>query len=637
VASNSSILTSPEKIEPARWAKCPPSVAHLFLDRVTATPDAEAYRYPVETSPGPMDERLPSPTPGWAGVTWSQVAQRVRRLAAGLIELGVDPQERVTLAASTSYEWVIADLAVMCAAAATTTVYPSSTAADVAFIVGNSGSRVVFAEDDAQIAKLDRAALPEVIRVITWRGTPDGDWVISLADLDRLGAARMEREPGVLAARIAGIRPEHLATLIYTSGTTGRPKGVRLPHSAWLSLVVGIEYMKLVDATDVQYLWLPLSHVFGKALLTASLQIGFSTVIDGRVDKIVDNLAVVQPTFMGAAPRIFEKAYAKVTETARAEGWVSARVFDWAIPIGRRISKTRQLGKRPSPALAAQAALADKLVFAKIRERFGGRLRFFISGSAALNQHVAEWFDAVGLPILEGYGLSETSAVTFVNRPWDNRLGTVGPPLPGVEVRLAPDGEVLLRGGPVMHSYHDDPAATAAAVDPDGWFHTGDLGEFAGPGLRLTGRKNDMIKTSNGKFVSPGMIDTMFKGICQYVAQLVVGEEGRPYITALVGLDTEEITGWAAAHGMADWALADIARATVTRELIQGYLNELNQQLNRWEQIKKFTILDHEMSVDDGEITPSLKVCQRIVLDKYRAEFDAMYPPQAARSSASAR
>ncbi|MCL2780385.1 MAG: long-chain fatty acid--CoA ligase [Actinomycetia bacterium] len=619
-------MTAPEPVDPDALERRAASVARLFLDRVAAAPDATAYRFPA-----PGSANAPGPVTEWESVTWTQVADRARRIAAGLVELGVAPQDRIAIASATSYQWALIDMSVMFTAAATTTVYPTSVASEVAHIVANSESRVVFAEDDAQLAKLDRATLPQVLRVVTWHGSADGDWVISLDELERIGQARLDREPNVIDDRVAAIQPNDLATLIYTSGTTGIPRGARLTHAAWTSLARGVDELGILLPDDIQYLWLPLSHVFGKALLTLALPTGLITVIDGRVDRIVDNLAVVQPTFMGAAPRIFEKAYAKVRDTAHAEGRLKARVFDWAILVGRKGSQARQRRKRPSPWLAARLAVADKLVFSTIRDRFGGHLRFFISGSAALNQHVAEWFDALGMPILEGYGLSETSAASFVNRPWDNRLGTVGPPIPGIWVRIADDGEVLVRGTSVMQGYHNDPAGTAEVFEPDGWFHTGDLGELVDGYLRLTDRKKDVLKTSNGKYVAPAAIDTLFKGICPYVSQLVVGGEGRPYVTALVALDVEAILEWASAHDMGDRSIAEIARADATRELIDGYIDELNLQLNRWEQIKKFTILERDLSIEDGEITPSLKLRRKVVLDKYRTQFDALYPAQAVR------
>jgi long-chain acyl-CoA synthetase len=607
-------VASPEKVDLSVIENRVASVARLFLDRVAATPASEAYRFASGDS--------------WASVTWSQVGDRVRRQAAGLIALGIEREQPVAVASATRYEWVLADLAIMCAGAATTTVYPTTTAEDVTFIISDSGSRVVFAEDDAQIRKLrdNRSQLPEVAKVVTIDGTADGDWVISLAELERLGADLLAAQPTVIDDRVAEITHDSLATLIYTSGTTGRPKGVRLLHSAWTYEAASVDTLGLLRPDDLQYLWLPLSHVFGKVLLTLPLQIGFPTAIDGRVDKIVDNLAVVRPTFMGAAPRIFEKAHARIVATGHGEGGIKAKIFDRAFDVGIKVSRARQAGHRPSALLTAQHAVADRLVFSKIRERFGGRLRYFISGSAALNRDVAEWFDAAGILILEGYGMTESSAATFVNRPSDYAFGTVGHPLPGTEVRIAADGEVLIKGPGVMAGYHNQDAATAEALDADGWLHTGDIGELAPNGaLRITDRKKDMFKTSNGKYVAPSAIDATFKGICPYVSQLVIDGEGRSYCVALIALDADAMHAWANENGMRGAAFDEAATSESFRETMQGYVDTLNGQLNRWESIKKFAILNRELTVEDGEITPSMKLRRKIVIDRYRGTLDALY------------
>jgi long-chain acyl-CoA synthetase len=590
------------------------SVAHLFVDRVARTPSAEAFRFPKGTA--------------WESVTWAQVDDRVRPIAAGLVALGIDSEERVAIASSTRYEWVAADLAVMLAGAATTAIYPTTAESDVAYIVADSQSRIVFAEDDAQIAKLraNRLSLPDLFKVVTFDGTSDGDWVISLADLEQLGLAHLAQAPSVLDDRIEGIEPQHLATLIYTSGTTGRPKGVRLTHDCWTYEVAAVDAIHLVSQDDLQYLWLPLAHVLGKVLLTLPLQIGFPTALDGRVDKIVDNMAVVSPTFMGAAPRIFEKAHARIVTSMSAEGGVKARLFDWAIGVGRRVAALRAEGRSASLLLAAEFVIADALVLNKIQARFGGRIRFFISGSAALNADVARWFDAAGLLILEGYGLTESSAASFVNRPGSYVFGSVGWPLPGTEVRIAPDGEIVLRGPGVMAGYHNLPQDTAETVDQDGWLHTGDIGNLDKRGfLRITDRKKDLFKTSNGKHVAPSAIESIFQGVCPYASQLIVEGEGRTFVSALVALDPDAMAGWAAENAMAGMPYIEVVSSPAVRRLVQGYIDELNAKLNHWETIKKFIILDRDLSIDEGELTPSMKLKRRVVAEKYKKELDSLY------------
>jgi len=591
-----------------------PNVAVQFLDRVAKSPDREAYRYPKGD--------------GWQSVTWRETGEQVRRLAAGLLALGIEPEQRVGIASDTRYEWILADLAVMCAGAATTTVYPSTNAADTSYILSDSECRVVFAENDEQIAKLKehKAELPHLLRVVTFDGTTDDSWVIDLEQLAQLGDGYLDDHPEAIEETAKSIGPDQLATLIYTSGTTGRPKGVRLRHRSWVYEGAAIEVQDILHEDDLQFLWLPMAHSFGKVLLSTQLACGFATAIDGRVDKIVENLGIVKPTFMGAAPRIFEKAYNRVTTMVADEGGVKARLFGWAIGVGGRVAAARQGGERPTGLLALEHALADRLVLRKVRERFGGRIRFFISGSAALNRDVADWFEAVGMLILEGYGLTETSAASFVNRPHSYVPGSVGLPVPGTEVCIADDGEVLIKGPGVMEGYHHQAQATAEALDPGGWLHTGDLGQLDARGfLRVTDRKKDLFKTSGGKAVAPSAIESMFKGICPYVSHMLVHGDGRNYVTALITLDLDEITTWGVARGMAGSLYREMATCPAAYEMVQGYVDELNSRLNRWETIKKFVILPRDLSVEHGELTPSLKLRRRAVEDRFRAELDALY------------
>ncbi|MEE6177628.1 AMP-dependent synthetase/ligase [Mycobacterium sp. 050134] len=593
-----------------------PSVAHLFLDRVAATPHAEAFRYPQDNT--------------WESVTWQQVGERVHNLAAGLIALGIAPEDRVALASATRYEWVLADFAIMCAGAATTTVYPTTNATDVAYIVANSGSRVVIAENQAQLGKLleHRGELPEVRRVVLIDGNGDGDWAITLTELEQMGKQLLADSPGAVDERVAAIGPDQLASLIYTSGTTGRPKGVRLTHRSWTYTAAAIDSLGILGPDDLNFLWLPLAHAFGKVMLALPLQIGFPTAIDGRVERIVDNLAILHPTIMGAAPRIFEKAHARVQEMAAEQGRLTKMMFDWAVGVGRKVSEARQAGRKPSLASSLAYKVANRLVLSNIRERFGGRLRFFVSAAAALDRDVAQWFDAVGIAVLEGYGLTETAAASFINRPNAYRFGTVGHPFPATEARIADDGEILLRGPGVMTAYHDLPDATAEAIDEQGWFHTGDIGEIDDDGyLRITDRKKDMFKTSQGKYVAPSAIDAKFKGLCPYVSELVVYGEGKPYCVALVSLDTEAITDWAGKSGLAGKSFAEIAGDERTEELIAGYIDALNVELNRWEQIKKFVIADREFTVESGDLTPSMKLRRKVVIEKFADRLSALYGP----------
>jgi long-chain acyl-CoA synthetase len=591
-----------------------PSVPKMFLDRLAASPDSEAFRYPKGD--------------GWESVTWRQLADRVQLIAAGLIKLGIEPEQRVALASATRYEWVIADFGILAAGAATTTVYPTTHAADVAFIVANSGSRVVFAENQVQVDKLiaERGELGQVDKVVVIDGEGDGDWVITLADLEELGGELLAESPDAVKDRVEAIRADQLATLIYTSGTTGKPKGVRLNHGAWTYTAAALDSLNVLSEKDLNYLWLPLAHSFGKVMTALPLLIGFPTVIDGRVDKIVDNLPVIRPTIMGAVPRIFEKVHSGVTSMMADESGFKKSAFDWAIGIGLQVSRARQAGERVSPSLKLQNKIADRLVFSKVRDRFGGRVRFFISGSAALDRDVAQWFDAVGVVVLEGYGLTETSAASSLNRPTAYRFGTVGWTLPKTDVKIADDGEVLLQGPGIMSGYHDLPEATAEAIDTDGWFHTGDIGELDAEGyLRITDRKKDMFKTSQGKYVAPSAIGATFKGLCPVASEIIVYGEGKPYCVALVSLEGEAIKAWAGKNGLGGRSFEEIARDQRTRDLIGGYIDTLNKHLNRWEQIKKFTIIDRELSIEAGDLTPSLKLKRKAVVENFHESIDGLY------------
>ncbi|MDP3894387.1 long-chain fatty acid--CoA ligase [Nocardioides sp.] len=593
------------------------SLASLFRDRVTATPDAEAFRFPTDA--------------GWESVSWAQVEKTVTTLAAGLLVLGIRPEERVALASSTRIEWVYADLAVMCAGGATTTVYPSTAAEGVAFILSDSGSRIVFAEDDTQIDKLraERDQLPAVGQVITFDGTPDGEWVLGLADLLSLGATHLAEHPSAVDDSVAAVRPDHLATLIYTSGTTGQPKGVELPHRCWTYIGAGATTLDLLSPSDLQYLWLPLSHAFGKMLVAVQLQVGFATAIDGRIDKIVENLAVVRPTFMAGPPRIFEKVHSKVVQTVEEEGGLKHRLFTWAFGVGDRVARARQAQLRAQPILRAQHAVADRLVLSRIRDRLGGRIRFLVSGSAALSTEVSRWFHAAGLPILEGYALTETSSGACITRLDDLQFGVIGPPLAGTEIKVAADGEIFIRGPGVMRGYHNLPEVTGEVMGEDGWFATGDVGEIDDRGrLRITDRKKDLIKTSGGKYIAPQAVEATFKAVCPLASQMIVHAEGRHYATALVTLDPEALAQWGRAQRLPAADYAALAADPAVRAYVDSCVAVLNGRLNRWETIKDFRILDHDLAVEDGELTPSMKVRRKVIESRYGPLFDSMYDGQ---------
>ncbi|MBD8870028.1 AMP-dependent synthetase/ligase [Nocardioides donggukensis] len=592
----------------------PRNVAVQFLERVDKSGPREAYRYPVGDT--------------WESVTWREVGDQVTRLAAGLMALGIEPEQRVGIVSGTRYEWILGDLAIMCAGAATTTVYPSTNAEDTAYILSDSECRIVFAEDDSQIAKLveQKAEIPHVAKVVTFAGSADGDWVIGMDELSALGDGYLADNPTAVTDHAEAIQPDQLATLIYTSGTTGRPKGVRLRHRSWVYEGEAIRAQDILSEDDLQFLWLPMAHSFGKVLLSTQMACGFATAVDGRIELIIDNLAVVKPTFMGAAPRIFEKAHGRIVTMQAAEGGAKEKLFKKAFEVGLEVDRLKREGKSVPLPLKLQHAVFDKLVFTKIRDRFGGRVRFFISGAAALNREVAEWFHAAGILILEGYGLTETSAGSFVNHPDQYKFGSVGHIVAGSEVKIAEDGEVLIKGPGVMEGYHNLPEQTAETLTEDGWLRTGDIGEVDSDGfLKITDRKKDLFKTSGGKYIAPSAIESQFKAICPYVSQFLVHGSERNYCVALITLDPDQVTGWAEANGMADKSYAEVVRSEAMQTMIAGYVDQLNARLNRWETIKKHEILDHDLTVESGELTPSMKVKRKVVEEQNKELIDSLY------------
>jgi long-chain acyl-CoA synthetase len=589
------------------------NVGAMLRWRVATTPASEAYRYRDASE-------------NWVSMDWAQTRQRVDVIAAGLLALGLSAEERVTIVASTRIEWVLMDLAINCAGGATTTIYPNTVGEDFEYIVAHSGSVILVAENPEQQAKLDAA--PQVAAgvrtVILMDGEGDGDRVLSWAQLVALGEAKLAAEPDVVDVAIAATTPDQLATLIYTSGTTGRAKGVELLHSCWVYEGVTLRDMDIIDSSYVQYLWLPLSHVFGKALIAAQLAIGFSSAVDGRVDKIVAGLGEVRPEFMCGAPRIFEKVRAAVMLSS-PRGGIRGRIARWAFTVGRESREYRLQGQAMPARMRASYALADKLVFSKLKARMGGNVEFFISGSAKMSAQVQAWFYSAGLLLVEGYGMTETSAISCFNVPQKPRFGTVGPGLPGTQIKIAEDGEVLIKGPGVMRGYHNDPERTAEVII-DGWFHTGDIGELDADGyLSITDRKKDLMKTSGGKYVAPVKVETVIAATIPYVSQVVAVGDGRKYISALLTMDRDNLAKWAARKGLAELSYEELTQRPELRQTLQRFMDSANAKLERWETVKRFAVLPVEFSVDDGGVTPNMKIRRKVIAERYADIVDTLY------------
>ncbi len=592
------------------------NVVELLVHRCLETPDDEAFSYPDASET-------------WHTLSWREVLVRTQALAAGLRDLGTARGDRISILSTTRIDWILADFGIQAAGAATTTIYPSNTPEECEYILSDSGSRFVFAEDMGQVSKLIeiRAQIPHVEKVIVFDGEAAEDgWVVPLSAFEDHGKTVHEADEDAFFARMNELGREDLATLIYTSGTTGRPKGVELLHDCWVYMSEAMDSVDIFQPDDKQFLWLPLSHSFGKVLLVIMITANVKTAVDGRIPRIIDNLAVVQPTWMAAAPRIFEKAYNKIVTGIEQEGGLKERIFRWSINVGREVSRVRQQYREPSGLLALKFAIADRLVFTKIKQRFGGKVRFFISGSAPLSRDMAEFFHACGILILEGYGLTESSAASFVNLPEGFGFGTVGPPVPGTEVAIDPaDGEVLIKSRGVMRGYWGLPDKTAETIE-DGWLRTGDIGELDDHGrLKITDRKKDLIKTSGGKYVAPQALESRLKALCPYLSQVLVHGNARNYCVALVTMDPDGLPAWAEDHGLGGKSYAELSKEPAVKQLVQDAVDVLNDELPSYSTLKYFHILDTDLSVEEGDLTASLKVKRKVVEAKHMDVLDGFY------------
>ncbi len=589
-----------------------PSVGAMLRRRVKLTPAREAFRYPDANEQ-------------WQSLTWSQLDDQVTAIAGGLLSLGLQYEQRVAIASNTRIEWILASYGINSAAGAVTTIYPNTNDDEVSYILSHSNSVIVFAENAEQAAKITKHSHLDDRTIVLFDGEGDGGRLLGWSKFLDRGRAYNAEHPDAVQAAVDSTHPDTLATLIYTSGTTGRPKGVELTHECWTFLSVAVDSMGFVEVDDLQFLWLPLSHVFGNCLIAIQIWIGFTSAVDGRIDKIVSNLGTVKPTFMCGAPRIFEKVRAAVLTGDSSKG-VKGKIARWAFHQGRESLPYRLEGKPMPASLKAKYAVADKLVFSKLRDRLGGRMKFMVSGSAKLSKQVQEWFYGAGLLIVEGYGLTETSAVAFVNHWSTPRLGTVGPATPGLDRMIADDGEVLVRGPLVMRGYHDDPEQTAEAIDAEGWFHTGDIGELDADGyLRITDRKKDLMKTSGGKYVAPQKVEGAIIANVPYVSQAIAVGDGRKYIAALLVLDPDNLKKWGDRHGHADATYAELSQRPEIRTSIDRFMARANSKLERWETVKKYAILDHELLVEDGAVTPNMKIRRAAVVADHQVLVDSLF------------
>jgi len=566
----------------------------------------------------------------WHTLTWAEVGRIVEEVALGLLALGRRPGDAVALLSASRAEWVQADFAIMSVGGVTVPIYPTYPAELAAYVVNDAGCRTLIVEDAVQLAKVlevrSKMETLEQVVVIAGGVEPREPGVLTWEGLRRLGRERGEELRPVLDERLRGTRPEDVATIVYTSGTTGPPKGVVQTHANHLAALAAATATTPTEEGWVHLLFLPLAHAFGRLEAFLGPYRGLTTAFAESFDTIGENLREVRPHFICAVPRVFEKVYAKVLAGVQAGPPVKRRLFAWALGVGRRVSRLQQQGRQPRGLLALQHRLAHRLVFARLHAALGGRLQWAVSGGAPLAREIAEFFHAAGILILEGYGLTETCPVLTFNRPHRFKFGSVGQALPGIELRIAPDGEILARGPNVAtRGYHRQPEATRAAFDPDGWFHTGDIGYLDEEGfLYITDRKKDIIVTAGGMNIAPQNIENLLKSD-PLISQAMVYGDRRPYPVALITLNREELERFAREAGIAVTDPETLARHPAVRARVARTVEEKNAALQSYAQIKRFAIVPGDFTQDGGELTPTLKVKRRVVAEKYRDVLEELY------------
>lgn len=592
------------------------SLADLFLSQADAQPDRLLYRF--------WRHGL------WCSQTWSEAAAEVESIALGLVATGVKKGDRVALYAANRVEWCLLDWANICIGALTVPLYPASTPAQIHHIVGHSEAAVLVADSRASLDQLQASALASVRTTVlldapSAEDAADSEAGAAVMTLDRLkevGLAHGRERPGRFRELAAALEPADDLTIIYTSGTTGEPKGVLTTHGHYLFTIASALAAIPVREDDVALQFLPLAHSFGRLEHFVVAARGYVCAFARSIETLSADLQAIQPTMLFSVPRVYENAYRRIRNRVESAGAIRQRLFRWAVAVGGRYNHAARKGERRGPWL--QHRLADALVLSKVRAGMGGRLRLAVSGGAPLSEPIADFFQALGVWIVEGYGLTETSTVTHVNRIHDYRIGTVGLPLDGVECRIADDGEVLIRGANVMKGYFKDPAATREAVGEDGWLHTGDVGQIEDGGfLRITDRKKDLIVTSGGKNIAPQMIENHLREE-PLISQAMVWGDRNSHLVALVTLDWNEARRWAEKEGFRWQGREEAAADSRLVEYLRRRIRERNRELAPFEAVRDFRILPADFSTNTGELTPSLKLKRRIVMERYAGLLDEM-------------
>jgi long-chain acyl-CoA synthetase len=592
------------------------SLARMFWDRVEKSAPRPAQQFKQRGA--------------WKTLTWREVGDATREIAAGLVALGRRPGEAVAILSASRAEWVQADFAIFSAGCITIPIYPTYPPDLIEYIVNDAGVKTLIVEDPTQLAKVLEvdtalAGLDQIVVIEGYEGRDPSPRIFTWDALRRLGRERAEALKAELAGRVDAIKPGDVATIVYTSGTTGPPKGVVQTHGNHLSALESAAQTTSIAEGDVHLLFLPLAHSFARLESFIGVHRGLCTAFAESIDKLRENLPEIRPHFICGVPRVFEKVYAGAM--ARAEGGspVKRKIFNWAVSIGKEVSRLKQ-AKRPVPAaLALKYKVADKLVFSKMHAALGGKLRFAVSGGAPLSREIAEFFHAAGILILEGYGLTETCPVLTNNREDAFKFGSVGKPMPGVEVKVAADGEILGRGGNIAKGYYKKPDATREVFLDDGWFATGDIGRFDEDGfLFITDRKKDLIVTAGGMNIAPQNIENLLKGD-PFISQVMVHGDRRPYPVALVTLNPEELAKFAREQGIMAGDSAVLAKHPKVIERVQRTVDQKNSELQSYAKIKKFMILPEDFTVENGALTPTLKVKRKLISERHRPALDALY------------
>lgn len=590
------------------------SVYDLLTKTASRRPDGIAYRWDLR-----IDGSAES-------VTWRGYAESVRKAARGLLKLGIRSGERVAILGNTCYRWALSDMAILSIGACTVGIYQSTLAVDCAYILRHSGACMIFLEDESQLNKIQsiRRKVPRLKRAVLMRGTvPRGaaSWAVTYDEFLRNGDSLSE---SAFELRARKVRPGDLATIVYTSGTTGVPKGAMITHDNIIFTSRIIVESTATREGDDTFLFLPLAHIFARADIYACIRTGVAVSFFRTMDTIIDDIKIARPHWFPCVPRVFEKIYSRIQGGIEAKGGVAKIMFRWACGLGVQVSDALVAG-RPVPfAVKLQHRIADRLIFSRIREALGGRVRFCVSGAAPLNAEIGRFFHGAGVLILEGYGMTENMSFTNVNRIDRYRFGSVGQPGPEIEQKIAPDGEILFRGRNVMKGYYRMPRETAQVIDRAGWLHTGDLGVADEEGfLTITGRKKDLIITSGGKNIAPSRIEALIEQ-SPYIGQVFLLGDRRNYLAALITIDADNVRQYASTRGIAGGSADELIKSDEIVSLVRGIVDQANSQLASFETVKKFTLVP-EFTVDNGLATPTMKLKKNVIADRYAGVIEKMY------------